>query len=347
MAHEQLIRQLLAMYGQSPRHVATRQAGYRNHSYHATLQDGSDVNVIIYKREPGILNKIRRTNTASDFLTNAGFPTRATLGRGIIRLSSGNYTRYASLYTYLPGVTIPWEAYTKAHLKLLGATMSNMHAALTKLPPTSVFTDGATAVEEYSAIVARMKHYFDDPGVSSSMAQNLGLSTPANLSVRFQTALEACSRLKGQQVLHLDFVRGNILFKTTDRDLEISGILDFEKAAVGPPILDIARTLAFLLVDSKHKSETEVRKYFLMSGYNKRGTSLFRPIKILAGGRTIDLLEQLLDLFLTYDFYKFLRHNPYSSLHENEHFIRTRDLLLRRGLLLRSDVPDRIASPAR
>ena len=65
--------------------------------------------------------------------------------------------------------------------------------------------------------------------------------------------------------------------------------------------------------------------------------SLPSPVLSRGGGR-LDisarrLLEPLLDAFLLYDFYKFLRHNPYESLSANEHFTRTRDLLLARRII--------------
>ncbi len=113
----------------------------------------------------------------------------------------------------------------------------------------------------------------------------------------------------------------------------MTGILDFEKTAYGHPVFDVARTLAFLLVDCEYKGEAKIRKYFLQSGYNKRGTVNFRNPIIKHGNRTTNLLESLIDLFLLYDFYKFLRHNPYEFLEQNHHYKRTRDILLTRNML--------------
>jgi Ser/Thr protein kinase RdoA (MazF antagonist) len=45
-------------------------------------------------------------------------------------------------------------------------------------------------------------------------------------------------------------------------NLAITGIIDFEKTAAGPRIFDIARTLAFLLVDCKAKTPAQVTNYF-------------------------------------------------------------------------------------
>ena len=147
-----------------------------------------------------------------------------------------------------------------------------------------------------------MEKYFADDGVHDAMAGKLGL---AIFDVtRIRPALTESINLPAQ-ALHMDFVRGNILFDGHDTSLKISGVLDFEKTAWGPIVFDIARTLAFLIVDCKYKDEANVRKYFLHSGYNKRGGNHFTPTP---------LLEVLVDFFLLHDFYKFLRHNPYDSL---------------------------------
>jgi hypothetical protein len=120
----------------------------------------------------------------------------------------------------------------------------------------------------------------------------------------------------------MDFVRGNILFEGD----EISGILDFEKTASGHTVMDISRTLAFLLVDCKYKTIDKVIKYFLYSGYQKRGKN--KDI-----GNDADR-KILVEMFLFYDLYKFLLHNPYEFLQQNEHYVRTKDILIGRGVLL-------------
>jgi len=290
------------------------QKGYRNESFAAELPDGRTLNLILYKREPEIVRRIRNANYVSDFLAGQGFAARATADPRIVQARAGEFVRYAALYHFLPGTTIPWETYTMAHIKQLGAALSDMHALLGPLPRD----DLPLVAEECAALAGRMRRYFGEPGVQKAMAAKLTLSPPV-ISFDF----DHYRQLPGQQALHMDFVRGNILFSETEK-ARITGVLDFEKAAWGHPVFDIARTLAFLLVDCKYKEAEKVCKYFLHSGYNKRGRSHF--------GNSA-LLEPLVNFFLTYDFYKFLRHNPYQSLRENEHFVRTRDFLLKRNII--------------
>ncbi len=295
--------------------------GYRNQSYAAELNDGRTLNLILYKREEDILEKIRQANRVSNFLAEWGFPARKTADRRIMTMKSGDYIKYASLYEYLPGKTIPWEAYTMDHIKNLGGAMSDMHALLKKLPQE----DLPFVIDECRALLKRMEKYFDQDGVHDALAGKLGLSVPDTST--FRPALTAAIDLPAQ-ALHMDFVRGNILFSETEK-AELTGVLDFEKTAWGPPVFDIARTLAFLLVDCKYKEEPKVRKYFLRSGYNKRGQSSLAPDQAL---------ETLTNFFLVHDFYKFLRHNPYESLKDNEHFVRTRDILLKRNILIQTEM---------
>lgn len=274
-------------------------------------------NLILYKRESGITRRIQNANHIGNYLAEHDLPARHTIDPRIVRLHGPHGTIYGSLYAYLPGETIPWEAYTMEHLKNLGGMMSTLHTILQPVPRKNL----PDVIDEYRAICNRMEQYFGTEGVQKALRSKLHLKVPADLAA-IQKLLDDLANLPGGQPLHMDFVRGNILFSPNTK--QISGILDFEKVAWGSPVFDVARTLAFLLVDCKYKTEPKTRKYFLHSGYNKRGPA-----------RLTDLthLERLLDLFLLYDFYKFLLHNPYESLPANEHFMRTRDLLLQRKVI--------------
>lgn len=328
-----VIQQILAQYGLSHTVVLSTEKGYRNESHSLVLANGQKANLILYKSEPGMLQRIQHANSASNYLAARGFPARRTIDSRIIQLRAANSVKYGALYNYLPGRTIPWEAYTAMHIKLLGKTMSDMHAALRNMP-LAVTT--APIAEEYLTITRRMQTYFKDEQVSGAIRAKLALQIDPFVIVKLRKLLAACRKLPNQQTLHMDFVRGNILFEANTTPT-LSGILDFEKTAFGHPLFDIARTLAFLLVDCKHKPSEKVRKYFLYSGYTKRGSSTFRDIQISA---TETLLENLITLFLLYDLYKFLRHNPYEYLHQNEHFVRTRDLLAQQGVLaIRTQIP--------
>jgi len=330
------IRRVLAAYGIDDYHISPVQKGYRNMSYPVTLQSGAMLNLILYKDEPHILPRIRRANGISNFLALQGLPVRRSQGP-VTRLH-GNSTRYAALYDYLPGETIPWEAYGKDHIKLLGKTMSLLHTLARDYKPSAGLSL-PDVIGECETLLGRMERYFEDDGVIAALAGKLRLRFDPLRLAGITLLLDVCRQLPDRQPLHMDFVRGNILFgqdwQQSDRCLflddawqppYISGILDFEKVSMGPPVFDVARTLAFLLVDCRYKQPHKVVKYFVESGYQKRGTSRL-------DGRQLSALKGLTRFYMLHDLYKFLRHNPYEALPENEHFVRTRDFLLKDGII--------------
>lgn len=302
--------------------------GYRNESHPLKLANGDVINLILFKNEPNILTTIRNADRVSGYLHDVGYPTRYPLDSRILRIYKSKRFSLAGLYNYLPGDTVAWEAYTMKHLKLLGKTMSDMHDTLrgcnaADLPEIS---------DIYETTVDKMEAYYARPGVSQALQAKLGFKPP--LLHDFTVLLRACKHLSDRQILHMDFVRGNILYDTAGDDLTISGILDFEKTAFGHPLFDIARTLAFLLVDCKYKSGEKVYKYFLKSGYIRHGNAAYHNVSIKHQGVSKSLMGELIDMFLLYDFYKFLSHNPYENLHRNEHFRRTSQLLIDKGRIV-------------
>lgn len=332
--NEVVLGRILAEYGLSHKTILPPQKGYRNTSHAVILADGRCVNFILYKNEPDILSRIRRTNLVTSALHQGGLPVRYPLDGKIVKLQQAEKTLYGALYNYLPGKTLPWEGYAKAHIKLAGMAMSTMHHQLRDIDHVET-----RVIDEYEAILKRMQAYFLNDDVVRAMNQKLKLATVISFP-RLHGLLGVTGSLPGQQVLHMDFVRGNLLFKTAEpSDLfqvgsyALSGIIDFEKVACGHPMLDIARTLAFLFVDCSSKTPDQIMKYFLQSGYNKRGGAVFSNSIITYRESKINLLDEMVSLFLLYDFYKFLRHNPYESLKDNHHFIRTRDILISRKML--------------
>ncbi len=321
-----IVSQILAKYRVTYLRVRDPERGYRNRSYPIELTNNQLANLILYKSEAGITEKIRHANAVSGYLAQRGLPVRETLSPKIIRISSGGKEKFGSLYRYLPGGTIPWEAYSMNHLKVLGLAMSYLHNQMRQMPRI----EGLPAVaDEYLRITNRMITYFDQPQVQLATEAKLGIRLDLDMLTRSIKLLKFVTQLPGQQVLHMDFVRGNILFGQESPifqigSVAITGILDFEKTSFGLPIIDVARTIAFLLVDCKYKSEAKIRQYFLDSGYIKHGDCKLEHAQ---------LLEPLIDLFITHDFYKFLLHNPYETLDQNEHFVRTRSLMQSRGII--------------
>ena len=297
--------------------IGLPQSGYRNKSYCIKLKNGKKVNLIIYKSEVGILKKIKAANAVGIFLNKKGLNVRYPISK-IVKLSNPKtgFIKFACVYNYLEGETIPWEGYVSKHIKLLGGEMGRMHKTIINYK--FLITNYDECIQILKIQLNTMEKYFADSNVKAAMLKKLGL----NLEINFEEFRSVFKQLSNEesQILHMDLVRSNVLFKLTpDSNISISGIIDFEKVCVGPKILDIARTLAFLIVDCKYKKEEKVRKYFLLNGYQKRGENKLPDLTNL---------EILLRYFWLYDFYKFLKHNPYESLVLNEHYLRTVDRLV-------------------
>lgn len=319
-----LIEKILKAYKLNYIKIYNAATGYRNKCYKIDLNNGGFCNLIIYKPEENILNKIKNGNSISNYLYLCGFPTRYTYRkvRSILKVgNSKNIPLYACLYNYLEGTTIPWDGYTMKHIKILGQMMSNMHNQLLNNEVNKLL---ATLPDESQILQSQamiMSSYFERNDVRKAIKKKLYLRINLNL-LNFLKLFKKLKHTQWQPI-HMDFVRGNILFQRKP-ELHISGILDFEKVAKGLRLFDIARTLAFLIVDCKYKQEEKIRKYFLFDGYQKRGKLNLPSLKYL---------DYMVGYFLFYDFYKFLLHNPYEYLHLNEHFVRTQNKLLSMNLL--------------
>ncbi len=389
--NQALILKVLAAYGLETKaiRILQPQTGYRNNIIPLELKDEKKLALIFYKNEPDILPKIKTANLVSNYLARQGWPTRQTYSgltntpgtaahkaannkkagrlKSILQITHSNSKYYCCLYNYLPGSTINWDNYTMKHIKLLGQVLGQLHHDLAAFKPKqfNLIKRERLILEEKLNV---MNTYFYKEGVQKALKEKLKLNPKLNVFPYLQQVLKNLTNLPNQQILHLDFVRGNILFqnkpytfvqknpaakkfildpqKTRQKNqtnhnqsspddnqssqelLTVSGILDFEKAALGPRVLDVARTLAFLLIDCQYKTELQVKKYFLNSGYAKRGQQQLPEPK---------LLQSLTTFFLFYDFYKFLRHNPYQFLPQNEHFVRTKNWLLKQNLLSTSN----------
>jgi len=121
----EIIKLVLDKYEIGYTSVLSAQKGYRNLSFPVVLDDIT-INLIIYKREPGILNKIRNANTAGEFLFAAGLPARhpySSKNQIKIRKQSALRLPIQLLNRQYDCV----EDYAMDRLKSLGHTMAQMH----------------------------------------------------------------------------------------------------------------------------------------------------------------------------------------------------------------------------
>jgi Ser/Thr protein kinase RdoA (MazF antagonist) len=322
------LSRIAAAYGSKHEVTIEIASGYRNTSYMFRARDGRVYNFILYKHEPGIVERIQRINRLSKHLSRTDLPVRAACDDRIMMLKTGGVTRYGCMYLWLPGATIAWEMYSMKHIKLLGMAAGLVHKAMADYADDTL----PSVSQESHSICDRMEKYFASAAVAGAIKTKLGVEIPQGVFTQLRDTLTAAAGFPRSQPLHLDLVRGNVLFGAAKADsqiavdqLAITGILDFEKTAWGPIVFDVARSVSFLYVDCdkpRHKN----KKYFIDSGYCKRGGQTISPAELAQ-------LEPLVSFYLMYDFYKFLSQNPYEALPQNHHFKRTKDILLQRQML--------------
>src|SRR5688572_7575438 len=102
------IQKILSKYNIQVKEVLPFEKGYRNKSYPIILEDSTKVNLVLYKNETGIFERIQRTNLVSNYLAEKGFPTRraysichagpvpASLSKSIIKVKFGERSRNKS-----------------------------------------------------------------------------------------------------------------------------------------------------------------------------------------------------------------------------------------------------------
>ncbi len=314
------------------------EGGFRNHCFKAKSTRRVYV-VIVYKREKNIKQVIENAHFVAKYLSKNGFKTRIPIkdkkGREFIKYQFDDGYHCLALYEYIDGVTIPWEAYTRRHLKSIGKTLSDMHSVL-NLKNVKKTLDSLPIWKDITRReIKLMENYFHEVEfwIEKKLEIQINLREVNKL---FNDLNDLLNENYNNYILHYDFVRGNILFsENLDERLDIYpvvGILDFEKVCIGPKLADISRTLAFLIIDCKYKKEKKVKNRFLISGYEKRGKEELNS-KDLDDVR----LQKLMKFFWLRDFWKFLLHNPYEFLYMNEHYIRTRDRLIKSGLIDRKN----------
>lgn len=310
--------------------------GYMNHVFNISFDNSDKKYVVVlynsmrYRGKKGndFLSTLSRV---TEYLNEKGFNSRRAIknknGDYITRitLDTSNVLtnpRLLGVYDYIEGSTLEWDAYTRRHLRSAGMKMSQMHRLLKD------YKGNVEAVTQWDNYLktdsSRMLQYMNKN--TEHIINKLHLKFNITEAENLVSLLHQDTTTKNQLV-HCDFVRGNILFsqKKLQNIYEITGILDFEKLLFGPIEADISRTMAFLLVDCRYKSSHEIEQYFLTEGY-----------ALLGKGASFSISQ--LNLYMIYywlrDFWKFLECNPYEDLKKNYHFNKTTEILIEKGFLI-------------
>jgi hypothetical protein len=152
------------------------------------------------------------------------------------------------------GLTIYWRAGDSRWDQILRAVVVEDCVARTFGLPARVLADRTQPVEisEQGFYRTRMQfvpaqyRYPWNVAEIASAARLLGQLHAILRQIAFEPQAEASAT--GEQLLHLDFARGNVLFEP--QTSEARAVIDFETMARGPREQDLGRTASFLLVDA-------------------------------------------------------------------------------------------------
>jgi aminoglycoside phosphotransferase (APT) family kinase protein len=164
--------------------------------------------------------------------------------------------------------------------KLHGVPMAGLEQTLPQAEVDSIYRQMGRTLHEIHEISVSAFGYIGPHGVATPFASNR-----AYMSFQFEKKLtelverggasDLAGRLRhfvGQRaylldgcasarICHYDFHPGNVLIEKKDASSYLSGILDFENAIAGDPLMDVAKTLNYAVRDD------ETKRVGLLAGY--------------------------------------------------------------------------------
>jgi Ser/Thr protein kinase RdoA (MazF antagonist) len=300
-------------------------------------------------------NRIKNAYMAARVLNRNSIPVRIPLKtatsppKDFIEINvTDQKTTILGVYNYLPGQTVPWESYTRRHLRAVGLYMRRIHHIWqqedpNKYPFLPKWTDYIRNDSQ------KLFKYFKKNQQYIKKKLDIEIDLDFIKTLKKQITNSPLHQPHLNQLVHQDLVRGNILFGSMKKKniYPIHGIIDFEKILIANPITDLARTLSFLFVDCKYKTIPEIKKYFLDQGYfafetihNQKFPNAPKQSKLKQETVTKEKNKKLLTelppfrhikhfmlYFWVRDLWKLLSRNPYQDLMHNFHYKQTSNRL--------------------
>jgi len=172
----------------------------------------------------------------------------------LIRLFGGHRN---SVYKTNSFVKVIWKDGFKRKKQIRqGVLLENFVAAHTDIK-ARILVDKSKPVQEENGKLVTYFHYA--AGEIRYPWNLVEIASAANLMGKFHGYLKArpSGGRPGLIKIHLDFARGNILFRPKTSDA--IGVIDFETTSSGPVEQELGRTLSFLLIDTPTPSSFGLR----------------------------------------------------------------------------------------
>ena len=258
--------ELLRRYGLgAPLDVQPAGAGLLNQNLIATTAGGTYFLKGYRYVEPAPLAREHRVIA---FAAGAGLPAVVPLsapgGQTFLRVGG----RQWAVFPRVEDRQVGPAGLSPAHAGAMGRALGRVHVALARFPPTEatrypprLVWDSARAgaeMREYEEAIARFPALtpFDQHALSSFAYRRTLLAAGVPPRAAFAGLPE--------QMLHGDFHEGNLFFGP---DGEVSGIIDWELASVGPRALEIVRALDVSLRATGAAPGAAARRRAFLHGY--------------------------------------------------------------------------------
>lgn len=245
-AGRRVVDELLRRYGLGAAlHVTVAPGGMLNQNLIATSARGA---YFLKGYRYADSAPIAREHRLISFAAQAGIPTPPPIstpdGATFMRVGG----RFWAVFPFLRGEQPSPNDMTPIHAASMGRVLAHIHEALSRFPaneavafPTELTWDSSQAskeMQEYEAEIARrpIREPFDQHALSSFAYRRTLLASGIAGPQAFA--------LLPVQLLHGDFHDRNLFF---DQGGQVTGIIDWELAKVGPRAWEIVRTLDYAL----------------------------------------------------------------------------------------------------
>lgn len=164
-------------------------------------------------------------------LNQNGVATRQLVGFHDLSNLSSNFSESA-VYRGVSGQSVRWSDYNQTRIKEAVGYLEKIHRAgktFTARDRLGQFNPRKPESGSLSGSIGHQGYRFDQVALKQMAERLVAEKSPET-----------------ETVLHGDFGRGNIIF----RGETVAGVIDLDRAMVGPPLVDLGRFASYLLLDT-------------------------------------------------------------------------------------------------
>ncbi len=177
-------------------------------------------------------SRFDRLEKLAEYLDGRGIVTRRLVAGSLVPLPQSSF-RWSAVYRGVPGRSQMWSAYSPTQIKNAVKYLELIHLAGRDFPER--------------AELCRADQLWRSLNLETLGVERSGYRVNTEKLRRIIERLNTGSeKNEFETVLHGDYGRANIIFS----DQRIAGVVDFDRAVVGHPVVDLGRFTSYLLLDT-------------------------------------------------------------------------------------------------